>query len=43
MQATGLAGSVTVCGVVVVIGKKAFYWGKPAGEAADVPTDEIEI
>ncbi|OCA61521.1 hypothetical protein A9R10_12690 [Aeromonas piscicola] len=37
-------GTVTVRGVGVTIGKKAFYrGGELAGEAPDLPTYEIEV
>ncbi|WP_378080462.1 hypothetical protein ACFU5E_14750 [Aeromonas bestiarum] len=37
-------GTVTVRGVGVAIGKKAFYRGvELAGEAPDLPTYEIEV
>ncbi|HGY5296793.1 TPA: hypothetical protein ACNU26_002001 [Aeromonas salmonicida] len=37
-------GTVTVRGVGVAIGKKAFYrGGELAGEAPDLPTYEIEV
>ncbi|WP_429235036.1 hypothetical protein [Aeromonas salmonicida] len=37
-------GTVTVRGVGVAIGKKAFYRGEElAGEAPDLPTYEIEV